>query len=682
MFLGDKGIARSLRDIFLMGAWQTFWPVYEAKEINIWQIATLFHYVHDTTKGPTLSTPREDVSLARRTPAKDLLSEFLLIGFDFGKFEKLPEVLKDTYLRELHYRSTLETGPSKIDTLLGLAYCETLGHKLNEGIAVDIQTEEHLRWLYDIVLAKMPSREDFEHRMMQLYTDLVFHRKIVRRVFEIEYLHSKVVCKRSLCPDHEDLQLQEAFESCKNGDLTTLRRVLESDSGRVKESFVEGYNLLHIVGEYALLSQGVDYEGVTGTHTLRCVANYGGPRALRLISKFVSLWTKVKPERGDFPLKAHLDGEFSVREEKIPEDEPDFPPIFAAILGDNLGTLWSLLELGCSTGPIMGFCSGQMLAPIHVAANLRPLHLALLLHHGADHDLRTADESKLTALHVTCVAHSMPRVIFPRVRLNSVLQQEESEDGILNVHPADQVDTNIFTIRVLCGFVADINAQGCVGRTALAHCMSDPKAYPLLSATNFIDFCLDKGADIENKDINGLTPLMVLVTAHENIAAVRVLVVHGASLLATQNKGWIALDLAIRGNFDEAGEYLFQQLAMNRELMPIVAKQKDVFQQTPVHHLIYWKQSMFERHFNIFHPNVLQDLIHQHDIVGFTLLHHTVLARNTCAVEYLLSQNANSNAKGWRVLRPLHLPCGMRAEDVFALLKNAGANLPSIRRRG
>ncbi|KAL8821016.1 MAG: hypothetical protein Q9223_000892 [Gallowayella weberi] len=773
IFLSDKGIARSLRDIFLMRAWQTFWSVYEAKEINIWQIATLFHYDQDTMKGPILSTPREDVSLAWRTPAKNFSNEFSG-GFDFGKFDQLPAVLKDTYLKELHYRSTLETGPSKIDTLLGLAYCETLGHKLDQGvrhgflleaaqlgsniakrgvlalldinqITVNIQAEEHLRWLYDIVLAQMPSREDFEHRMMELHTDAAFHTKIVRKVFEIECLHSKVVGKRSLDPDHEDLRLQAAFESCKNGDLTTLRRVIESDSGRVKESFVQGYNLLHTAVEYgrpqavqllrqeygfslqtptkdnllpavialrahdldtlaALLSQGVDYEEVLDTHTLRCIANYGGPRALRLISNFISIWTKVKPERGDFPQKAYLDGDFSVREVKVPEDEPDFPPIFAAILGDNLGTLWSLLEMGCSTGPIAEFSSGQMLAPVHVAANLRPIHLALLLHHGADPNLRTADESKLTALHIACVAHSMPRYLFPRVRLNSVLQQEEREDGILNVHPADHVDTNVFAIRVLCGFGADINAQDWVGRTALAHCMSDPKALPIAGilveeyhaeiqikdfrglsclhravlhqSTNIlIDFCLDKGADIDNKDINGLTPLMMAVTAHKNIAAVRVLVVHGASVLATQNKGWTALDLAIRGNFDEAAEYLFQHIAMTRELMPIIARQKDVFQQTPVHHLIYGKQSMFERHIKHFPPDILQDLIHQYDIVGFTLLHHAILARNTFAIEYLLSQNADSNAKGWRMLRPLHLACGIRAEDVFALLKNAGANL-------
>ena len=100
---------------------------------------------------------------------------------------------------------------------------------------------------------------------------------------------------------------------------------MEEDSARVKEAAVQGFDLLHAAVEYghpaivrllhqqhalsfntptsdnllpivlairahdldtmaALLAQGADYSAVLGAHTLRCLSNYGGPRALRQIS--------------------------------------------------------------------------------------------------------------------------------------------------------------------------------------------------------------------------------------------------------------------------------------------------------------------------------------------------------------------------------------------------------------
>jgi hypothetical protein len=171
----------------------------------------------------------------------------------------------------------------------------------------------------------------------------------------------------------------------------------------------------------ALLALGANHERVLGAHTLRYIANYGGPRALRHISYFITLWMSVADGRTDFPLKTYLDSGYSVYKEEIPEDEPEFPPIFASILGDNLGTLWSLLDMGCSTSLTAEFGSG-FLAPIHVAANLRPLHLALLLHYDADPNLRTEDENLWTALHIACVAHSIPQYLFPQAKMASLLQ--------------------------------------------------------------------------------------------------------------------------------------------------------------------------------------------------------------------------------------------------------------------
>ncbi|KAI4158528.1 MAG: hypothetical protein L6R39_000506 [Caloplaca ligustica] len=773
VFMNDTGIARSLKHVFLMQAWQTFWSSYEAKDFSIWHIATLFREGQKTVKDPLLSAPTRTASLAWRTPTKNLSSEYSN-NFDMEGFEHLPVALKSTFLRELHRRLNLENGPSRINVLLGLAYCETLGYKGEERvnklvhlieaarlgsnvakrgvlallkieeITVDIDPAEHLRWLYDILFSQMPGQEQFIEMMMKLKGEPQAHIRVLSRVFERECLQSKTVRKRALPTDYETDWAREAFESSRDGDLFRLKLVLEKDPGRVNDTSSHGFNLLHVAVEYghpevvqllrnhygmsietparddilptvialrahdldtlaALLAQGADHESVLGAHTLRCIANYGGPRALRQISYFISLWTEVRTERADFPRKAYLDGQFSVREEKVPDDEPDFPPIFATILGDNLGTLWSLLEMGCSTGPITEFSSSS-LAPIHVAANLRPLHLALLLHHGADPNLRTGDEDMLTALQVACVAHSIPRYLFPRVQLTSVLQQEGRQDKALGIQPEDYMDARIFTARILCKYGADVNAQDWVGRTALAHCMANQDALPIAmmlvdeyradiqikdfrglsclhravlhhADTTMIDFCLDRGVLVDDTDINNLTPLMMAVTANKTLDAVEALVSHGADLLATQSKGWTALDLAIKEEFEEAVKYLFHEVVKKGALMPVMANQKDLFHQTMLHRLVYRGESFFEKYITYFPIESVQGTVQQHDIVGWTLLHHAVLARNNLAIEWFLGHQAHINVEGWRKLRPLHLACGMDAEDIITLLKDAGANI-------
>ncbi|KAL9033388.1 MAG: hypothetical protein Q9180_005970 [Flavoplaca navasiana] len=61
-----------------------------------------------------------------------------------------------------------------------------------------------------------------------------------------------------------------------------------------------------------------------------------------------------------------------------------------------------------------------------------------------------------------------------------------------------------------------------------------------------------RGVLVDDADINNLTPLMIAVTANKRLDAVDALVSDGADLLATQNKGWTLLDLAINEELEEA----------------------------------------------------------------------------------------------------------------------------------
>ncbi|KAL8877470.1 MAG: hypothetical protein Q9198_004520 [Flavoplaca austrocitrina] len=770
-FLHDKGIARSLRDIYLMQAWHTFWSSYESEDFSIWHIATMFKAGQTTVRGPLSTVPVRSASLAWKTPPKNLSSEFSG-GFDMANFECLPVSLQEVYLQELQRRLATDTGPARLNVLLALAYCESLGYKSEEGpnhsylleaahlgsniakrgvlallaaerMAFEIKPRKHLRWLYDIVLSQMPSVNLLMDRLTEMIPNHLLHVIMLSKVFEAECLQSKIVGRKALKVNHKDRWVQQAFEATKEGDVLRLRRLLKEDSARVKEAAVQGFDLLHAAVEYghpaivrllhqqhalsfntptsdnllpivlavrahdldtmaALLAQGADYSAVLGAHTLRCLSNYGGPRALRQISYFVSLWKEVDSHRIDFPLKAYLDGQFSVYDEEVPDDEPDLPPIFMAILGDNLGTLWSLLEMGCSTGPIATFSSG-LLGPIHVAANLRPVHLALLLHYGANPNLRTGDEDKLTALQLACVAHSVPRYTFPRISIRCILEQEVKEARPLGLQPTDYMDAKIFAVRALIGYGAQVDAQDWVGRTALAHCMAGQKALPIAtmlvddyqadirikdfrgltclhravleqSDIAFINFCIERGVPIDEPDINGLTPLMMAVTAKKSLAVVRSLVDRGSNLLNTQNKGWTVLDLAIKEQFDEAVNILIHE-TKDQGMLPLLATQDDVLSQTILHRLVYREESVFERYITYFPHEVVQNTVQKHDIMNFTLLHHAILARNVAAVGIFLQHNADSNAKGWRNLRPLHIACGVRAVGIIALLKDAGADL-------
>ncbi|KAL8879417.1 MAG: hypothetical protein Q9198_002962 [Flavoplaca austrocitrina] len=165
------------------------------------------------------------------------------------------------------------------------------------------------------------------------------------------------------------------------------------------------------------------------------------------------------------------------------------------------------------------------------------------------------------------------------------------------------------------------------------------------------------------------------VTANKTLDAVDALVSHGADLLATQNKGWTALDLAVTEEFEEAMNYLFHKVVKKGALVPVMTNQKDLFHQTLLHRLVYRRESFFKEYITYFPKKVVQEIVQQHDIVGWTLLHHAILARNILTIECFLGHQAYINSEGWRKLRPLHLAYGMNADNIIMRLEDAGADI-------
>ena len=656
--------------------------------------------------------------------------------------QKIHYLLTLAYCESLGY---VKQGEDKKDFLLQAARLGSIVAKhgilaLSDArqMIIDIEPRENLQWLYDVLLARMPIRDKLANQINGLVPNLSLLSKILHRVFESEGLRTRIIRKKQINTDNEAEKTRLAFELAKDGDVFRLESLLKESPKETMEALVDGYSLLHVAVEYghpavfqmlvqklgmgihmlnsngdppsvialrahdldtlsALLALGANHESVLGAHSLRCIANYGGPKALRQMSYFITLWRRKEAQRTEFPLKAFLDGGFSVYEEKIPDDEPEFPPLFASILGDNLQTLGTLLAMGSSTEIVTEFSSG-FLAPIHVAANLRPLHLALLLHYGANPNQRTADEKKWTALQIACVAHSVPVYLFPRATFTILVDDEERELGL---QPEDYADANLIAAQLLVGFGASVNAQDWVGMTALAHCMSDDRSLPIAdllvnhleadlrikdfrglsclhravlnkSSVKALDFCIENGLDVNETDIHGFTPLM-LAAISPQLDVVRALVKAGAFLVTRQNKGWHALNLAIMEGSDEAAVLLLEA-SQDQGHFDEMVKSKDFYGYSLLHQLCCVEEDFFNQLIVHFPSEMVQELLSEPDHAGFGLLHHALLAQSSAAVYFFLQQGADVNMRGWRGLRPLHIACGAGLESMILLLKNSGAN--------
>lgn len=143
-------------------------------------------------------------------------------AFDMQGFEELPASLKEVFVKELHKRLTMETGLRRITFLLALAYCKSLGYIIEgddrhdfmleaarlgsymakrgaltlfeaKQVNLDIHPQEHLEWLYDILLAQMPSRRQLMDRATESIPGILLHTKVLGKVFESECLRPRVI---------------------------------------------------------------------------------------------------------------------------------------------------------------------------------------------------------------------------------------------------------------------------------------------------------------------------------------------------------------------------------------------------------------------------------------------------------------------------------------------------------
>jgi ankyrin repeat protein len=469
---------------------------------------------------------------------------------------------------------------------------------------------ERNKWILELVIGEQAGTLRLIGKIQQAIPDLLSRTPLFEDLRAELRAGSYVV---QLAPDLGISPFALAMQAIADGNTRRLRRVVESHMDTVLSERWEGHTLLHVAARfdqpesalslvreynanidlltddgltalalatiygnsdtmYALVNAGANIQYVLTPRILRLVANDGLRSTLRELEDMFRAQTDLRgieryrrQNAGEAELISihdFLNCDVPAELDDQPPLEPKFSPLCAAIVGDNTACLQTLLEMGCSTTIYAPFTSRSTiasqsvvfrLAPIHLAASqLRPWHLAILIHHGKDPELRTDDEHRQVPLHLACTAYQ--KVVYKYPNFASADRQLPSPDEI---DPAYMISTRLFMIRILVeAYGADVDAQDAKGRTALFFCMAMPHCLPIMQylvhelkadvrvkdyigqtclhhaaalcpEPEYLEFCIAVGCEISERDHDGATPL-VYAERRDNNCFAQVLREHGA----------------------------------------------------------------------------------------------------------------------------------------------------------
>ncbi|KAG9410813.1 hypothetical protein AC1031_018835 [Aphanomyces cochlioides] len=203
----------------------------------------------------------------------------------------------------------------------------------------------------------------------------------------------------------------------------------------------------------------------------------------------------------------------------------------------------------------------------------------------------------------------------------------------------------------------DINERNAMGQSALHLAVS------MVKAVDFIDVLLEHGADVNAKDYDGLTPLMV-VASYGNLQLLKFVMSRAPSirLNAVDNKGFSALHHACAKNQVEICDYLVA-LASDQQVVLNTASYGGMF---PLHVLAI-----------LGHVECACALqqgpcdVNVRDAEGRTPLHLAIASNHSAFVTFLLEMGADPSAKDALSRTPLHfsMECKLGLEMVSSLRK-------------
>jgi ankyrin repeat protein len=222
---------------------------------------------------------------------------------------------------------------------------------------------------------------------------------------------------------------------------------------------------------------------------------------------------------------------------------------------DATALMWSAgdltrVQLLVEKGADVNAKSKQGRTPLMIAANHSGAEqvVRFLLANGADAKIRdTANTTALIAAAQANDAESVGLLLEQGVDANA----RDLSGGTALMFAAG--NDNVAAVQLLLKARADVNAvSGMLGITVKAGLIALGKYTPLLIATTYgspelVKTLLDAGADVNAKDVRGMTPLMMSVTSeYQRPEVVRLLLVRGADSEAKSLEGETAGDWAAK----------------------------------------------------------------------------------------------------------------------------------------